>query len=233
MLCAPARRGRRRPGRHAQGPAGVAAGRRAAGSVPWEQAGASGGALSTQGPRGPRTARSARAVTGAGRVGSRMICRAAGRSMPAVPGARACSPAGQPKSRPAVLGGEPAGHEGVQAARRGRRRRRPRPVPDERLRLLSCHGRGRPVLVVADVRVPGLLAGRRPCRELTRHLAGSWRRICGKIVWEAAFAQVKGMSADICKTVGLAYAGSNPTPATTQNRSSELVPASFPSLSRE
>jgi hypothetical protein len=29
-----------------------------------------------------------------------------------------------------------------------------------------------------------------------------------------SFAQVNGMSADICKTVGYAYVGSNPTPAT-------------------
>src|SRR6266700_5084221 len=49
----------------------------------------------------------------------------------------------------------------------------------------------------------------------------------------STFTQVKGMSADICKTVGLAYVGSNPTPATTQNCSSELVSAAFPSLSRK
>jgi hypothetical protein len=28
-------------------------------------------------------------------------------------------------------------------------------------------------------------------------------------------SQVRGLLADICKTVGLAYVGSNPTPATT------------------
>ena len=36
-----------------------------------------------------------------------------------------------------------------------------------------------------------------------------------------------------CKTVGLAYVGSNPTPATTYSRRSKLVSASFPSLSRK
>jgi hypothetical protein len=78
--------------------------------------------------------------------------------------------------------------------------------------------------MVADVRGPGLLAGRRPCRRSR----GTLRRIHGKTVWQSAFAQVKGVSADICKTVGLAYVGSNPTPATSQNPRSDLVSASFP-----
>jgi hypothetical protein len=81
--------------------------------------------------------------------------------------------------------------------------------------LLSCNGRGLQVLMVADVRGPGLFGWSAAMQDATRHLAGSWRRICGKIVWRSTLAQVKGMSADICKTVGLAYVGSNPTPATT------------------
>ena len=73
--------------------------------------------------------------------------------------------------------------------------------------------------MVADVRGPGLLAGRQPCR-MSR---GTLRRICGKIVRANAYAQVRGMSADICKTVGSAYVGSNPTPATHFRRSEPVT----------
>jgi hypothetical protein len=100
------------------------------------------GAVAVEAPRatpghaGPRTARSARAVPGAGRVSSRKICRPVGRSMPAVSGARACSPARQLNSRPAALGGEPAGYESVQSARRRRRA----PCRMNVCGLLSCNG---------------------------------------------------------------------------------------------
>src|SRR6266702_4820526 len=65
--------------------------------------------------------------------------------------------------------------------------------------LLSCNGRGWQVLMVADVRGPGLLAGRRPCR-MSR---GTLRRICGKSHAASTCAQVKGVAADICKTAGM------------------------------
>jgi hypothetical protein len=48
----------------------------------------------------------------------------------------------------------------------------------------------------------------------TPHLCGQLAENMRENRAENAFAQVKGMSADICKTVGLAYVGSNPTPAT-------------------
>ncbi len=40
------------------------------------------------------------------------------------------------------------------------------------------------------------------------------RRIGGEVVLVAAFALVSGPQAGLCKTVGSAYVGSNPTPAT-------------------
>jgi DDE superfamily endonuclease len=63
--------------------------------------------------------------------------------------------------------------------------------------LLSCRDRGWQVRMVADVRGPGLLAGPRPCRMSPATLRAAWRRICGKVGRQSAFAQVKGMLADI------------------------------------
>ncbi len=67
--------------------------------------------------------------------------------------------------------------------------------------LLSGGGGGWQVLMVADVRGQAfwLVGGRAGCRAAP---AGSWRRIHGECRAANAFAQVKGMSADICKTVG-------------------------------
>src|SRR6266487_5309770 len=66
-------------------------------------------------------------------------------------------------------------------------------------------------------------------QDATRHLAENMRE--NRLAKYVGAGQ--GHVGDICKTVGLAYVGSNPTPATTQNRSSELVFASFPSLSKK
>ena len=89
-----------------------------------------------------------------------------------MPGTRACSPAEQLNSRLAALDGEPAGDEGVQAARRGRRRRCRGPCRMTVCGLLSCNGGGWQILMVADVRGPGLLAGRRP-RRMSRGTLGA------------------------------------------------------------
>src|SRR5215472_2472380 len=54
------------------------------------------------------------------------------------------------------------------------------------------------------------------------HDAPSARRIAGKAIDDRTFLQVTMLMAGLCKTVGSAYVGSNPTPATSQNTSSVL-----------
>jgi hypothetical protein len=145
---------------------------------------------------GPQTARSAHAAPSAGRVGSRMICRAVGRSMPA--GTRACSPREQliavwlrwAVSQPATgrAGGSPWAPV-------------PRSVPDYVCGLLSCNGLGwcSVSLLMSVGRVFWLVGGRAGCHVAS---CGQNRRICGESRVANAFAQVNGMSADVCKTVG-------------------------------
>jgi hypothetical protein len=119
----------------------------------------------------------------AGRVSSRMICRAAGRSMPAVPGTRACSPARQLMPSGGA-GGEPVGHEGMQAARRGRRRcRAPCRMPV--CGLSSCNGRGGKSwwLLMSAGRAFWLAGGRAGCRAaVLRPASGEYAgKSCSKM----------------------------------------------------
>lgn len=43
------------------------------------------------------------------------------------------------------------------------------------------------------------------------------RRMAGKVTDDRTFLQVTRLLAGLCQTVGSAYTGSNPTPATTQS----------------
>jgi hypothetical protein len=65
-------------------------------------------------------------------------------------------------------------------------------------------------------------ASRRPV-PANRRRTWTWRRIRGESHVARTFAQLTDLLADICKTVGLAYVGSNPTPATTHSPSSDCV----------
>jgi hypothetical protein len=59
----------------------------------------------------------------------------------------------------------------------------------------------------------GVTVGSEPCEFAARRAPGR-RRIAGEMVTAVTEGQVRAGIGDGCKTVGSAYVGSNPTPAT-------------------